>query len=147
MVIFLGSDYRGFHLKAKLKEWLKAQGHDVTDCGAVSYDLMDDYPDFAFPVAESVAKVKESFGIVLCGSGVGVAIAANKVRSVRCVMGMNKDVVIHGRMHDDCNVLSLSADHTTQEDAEELINAFLTTDFEPQDRFLRRLKKIAAKER
>lgn len=146
MRICIGSDHRGFHLKEKLKQWLLKEGHEVTDCGASEYNVADDYPDFAFPVADYVSQTNDSIGIVLCGSGVGVAIAANKVQGIRCVMAMNKDVVQHSRMHDNCNVIAFSADHTTEEDAKEMIQKFLQTSFQDEERFVRRIRKIERRE-
>lgn len=146
MKVFLGSDHRGFHLKEALKAWLIREGHDVRDVGAFSYNVADDFPDFAFAVADSVIQHSESRGIFVCGSGIGGMICANKVKGVYCCLGMNKDVVEHSRRHDDCNMLSLSSDHTSEEHAKGMIEAFFTTEFESQERFIRRLEKIAARE-
>ena len=147
MTVFLGSDHRGFHLKEALKAWLVREGHDVRDVGAFSYNVSDDFPDFAFAVADAVVQYTESRGIFICGSGVGGMIAANKVKGVYCCLGMNKDVVGHNRLHDDCNMLSLSSDHTSEEQAKQMIESFFTVVFEPQERFIRRLQKIQARER
>ncbi len=147
MHVFIGSDHRGFHLKESLKKWLLSQQYTVTDCGAFSYNVNDDYPDFAFAVADGVAQTRESRGIVICGSGIGVTIAANKVKGVFAAFGMNPDVVERARMHDDCNVLALSSDHCSESDAQAMITAFFQTPFEPQERFLRRIAKIRSRER
>ncbi len=146
MKVFIGADHRGFHLKESLRQWLTGLGHDVSDCGATSYNVADDYPDFTFAVADAVIQNPESRGIVICGSGIGVTIAANKVKGIRAAFGMNKDVVEHSRMHDDCHILALSADHTTEDDAKEMIEIFFTTAFDSQERFTRRLKKIQERE-
>jgi len=146
MKVFIGADHRGFHLKESLKRWLSSIGYDVRDVGAFSYNVADDFPDFAFAVADGVITHKEARGIFVCGSGVGGMIAANKVKGIYCCLGMNKDVVEHSRRHDDCNVLSLSADHTNAADAKAMIETFFETPFEPQERFLRRIRKIQARE-
>lgn len=148
MNIFLGADHRGFHLKEALKTWLETEGYTVVDCGGSSYNVADDYPDYALAAADRVAADKpgDAFGIVICGSGIGVVIAANKVKGIRCAYGMNLDVVEHSRMHDDCNVLGLAADLITEEEAKTMVKRFLTTPFESQERFTRRIQKITARE-
>lgn len=146
MKVFIGADHRGFHLKESLKKSLRGADHDVTDCGASSYNVADDYPDFTFAVADAVVQHEGSKGIVICGSGIGVTIAANKIKGIRAAFGMNKDVVEHSRMHDDCNILALSADHTTEDDAKKMTDVFFNTAFDSQERFTRRLKKIQVRE-
>lgn len=144
--IFLGADHRGFKLKEQLKTWLKAESYQVVDCGNTVYDPDDDFPDFAFAVAEQVADHttpdKTVKGIIICGSGVGVNIAANKVNGIRASTAVNLDEVKHARQHDDLNVLAISADYTSFQEAQEMIEIFLTTPFEAEERFLRRLRKI-----
>jgi ribose 5-phosphate isomerase B len=147
MKVFLGADHRGFHLKESLKIWLTSKWYDVRDCGAFSYNVSDDFPDFAFAVADGVMQHDGSRGIFVCGSGAGGTIAANKVKGIYCCLGMNKDVVEHSRRHDNSNMLSLSSDHTSEKDAKAMIEAFFDTQFEPQGRFLRRLQKIQSREK
>lgn len=147
MTIYVGADHRGYHLKEKLIEWLRSEGHDVHDCGNTQYDDQDDYPDFSFAVSESVASDPGSRGIVLCGSGGGVTIAANKVKGIRCTTAVHVADVKHNRMADDINVLALSADYTDMDEAKELVNAFLLVEFEAQERHVRRLNKITQRER
>jgi len=146
MKIYIGADHRGFHLKEQLKSWLSNDGYEVVDCGNTIFDPRDDYPDFSFAVADKVAAESGSRGIVVCGSGGGATVAANKVRGVRAVMGVNAEDVRHNRDHNDINVLSLAADFTDGEKAKELVAVFLTTLYTPEERFVRRLKKIAARE-
>lgn len=146
MKVYIGADHRGFHLKEQLKPWLIKEGHEVVDCGNTTYDKGDDFPDFTFSVSDRVAKEPESRGIIICGSGGGVTIVANKVAGIRCTMGVHVAEVKHNRIHNDINILSIGADHTTEFIAKKLITAFLTTSFDPQERFVRRLEKIKERE-
>lgn len=144
MKIFLGADHRGFTLKNSLFKSLMARGHEVVDCGPHSLDKNDDYPDYAVKVAENVARNPGSRGILLCGSGMGMDVAANKVRGIRATIGYGADAVTHARAHDDVNVLTLAADTLYPEEAEARAELFLMTPFSNDDRQLRRLRKIAA---
>ncbi len=144
--VFIGADHRGFKLKEQIKNWLETEDCQVVDCGNTVYDPEDDFPDFAFAVAEQVKahddRPTSARGIVICGSGVGVNIAANKVDGIRASTAVNTDEVRHARQHDDLNVLAISADYTSLAEVQEMIEIFLTTSFEPAERFLRRLRKI-----
>jgi ribose 5-phosphate isomerase B len=143
MIIYIGADHRGFQLKETLKAWLQEQGNQIMDCGNTVYDLDDDYPDYTFPVAAQVAADTSSKGIVICGSGVGVAIAANKVDGIRAASALNADEVRHGRKHDAINILALSADYTSVDQAKVLVETFLKTPFDAEEqRFIRRFQKI-----
>lgn len=143
MKIYLGADHRGFDLKEKLKEWLKDHGYAVEDLGAYKLDPQDDYPDFAFAVAEKVAGSSgESRGILICGSGAGMDIAANKIRGIRATVSWSVESAEHVRAHDDVNVISIAADWTPPETAREIVRAFLNTPFSGDVRHARRLKKI-----
>jgi len=146
MNVYIGADHRGYTLKAKLMAWLGPMGHAVTDCGNYATDQDDDYPDFAFAVAGNVAVDGESRGILICGSGVGMTICANKISGVRAVTGTGAEQVRLGRQEDNTNVLTLAADWTSEEKAKELVNVFLNTDFVPMERYVRRIKKIEEKE-
>jgi len=146
MQVFIGADHRGFSLKQHLLSWLPTQGYSVVDCGNAVYDHDDDFPDFAFAVADRVIADEGSLGIVICGSAGGVVIAANKVRGIRAVMGNTVDDVVHNRKHNDINVMALASDFTTEHEAEILVTSYLTTPYEPQERFIRRLQKIEARE-
>lgn len=146
MKIYIGADHRGFAIKEKLKEWLSSRGDTVTDCGNTVLDQNDDYPDFAFAVSDRVVTDPGSLGIVLCGSGGGVVFAANKVQGVRCVPANEVSDVIHNRNHNDANVLGIGTDHTTWGDIIAMTTAFLDTPFGNEERFVRRLNKIKARE-
>lgn len=147
MKLYIGADHRGFVLKEQLKTWLVSEGYDVTDCGALSLDPEDDFPDMSFAVADSVAKTLDSLGIVICGSAGGVTIAANKVKGIRAVAALAVADVIHNRKHDDANVLAIASDFAEVSDAKAWVHAFLTTPYTAEPRFQRRLDKIAARER
>jgi ribose 5-phosphate isomerase B len=146
MTIYIGGDHRGFSLKERLAAWLREQKHDVTDCGNHVHDPNDDFPDFSFLVADRVADDPGSRGIVICGSGGGVTIAANKVKGVRCVTAVHVADVKHNRYADDINVLALSADYTDFDEAKELLEAFLEVEFDASERHVRRLNKITARD-
>ncbi len=146
MNIYLGADHRGFALKEALKPWLSEQGHTVIDCGNQIYDKDDDFPDFAFPVADRVAAEPVARGVLICGSGVGICVAANKVKGVRCALTSKVEEVESARQHSDANVMALSADYIDQELAKQLVSIFLKTAFIQDERYQRRLDKIAARE-
>lgn len=146
MTIAIGADHRGFALKEQLRIWLTSDGHTLVDCGNTRYDKDDDFPDFAFAVADTVAARTAQVGIVLCGSAGGVVIAANKVKGIRCAWGVTKDDVLHNRSHNDTNVLALAADTTNEKTAQALITTFLETLFGEEDRCIRRLDKISSRE-
>jgi ribose 5-phosphate isomerase B len=142
--IFIGADHRGFALKQALYKHLIGHGHEVTDVGAHGLNTKDDYPDFALKVAQGVAQHAGSYGILLCGSGMGMDVVANKVRGVRATVGYSADSITHARSHDDINVLTLAADVLAPHDAEAFVELFLITPFGGDERNVRRLKKIAA---
>ncbi len=142
MKIYLGADHRGFELKEHLKLWLIEEEYEVVDCGNVKYDPEDDFTDFSFAVAEKVQQDPQSRGIVICGSGAGVNIAANKVKGIRASTGINADEVRYARKHDDLNVLAISAEYSDFEQAKKMIIIFLTTPFQPEEKYVRRLDKI-----
>ncbi len=142
MNIYIGADHRGFALKEQLKLWLTQQKHDVVDCGNTKLDPLDDFPDFSFAVAEKVSQNPKSLGILICGSGGGVTIAANKVPGVRCVTASRVEDVKHNRAHDDANVLAVAANFTTEEEAKKFITLFLDTKFSGEEKYKRRISKM-----
>lgn len=144
MVIYLGADHRGFRLKELLKSYVHNQGYEVFDLGANRYDEKDDYPDFAAIVARKVSVDPElSRGILVCGSGVGVDVAANKFKNVRCALALSTDQIYSARHDDDVNVLALAADYTSDEDAKKIAEIFLATKFGREEKYQRRLGKIS----
>jgi ribose 5-phosphate isomerase B len=146
MRVYLGADHGGYSLKKALLPWLETLGYTAVDCGNTKLDSTDDFPDFAFAVADRVAADPGSRGIVLCRSAGGVTIAANKVKGIRCVQGVNPTDVIHNCDHNNINMLSIAGDYTSEGEAKELIKIFLTTPWFGAERFVRRLGKMKARE-
>jgi len=144
MTIYLGADHKGFVLKEHLKQFLVDKKVVVQDCGSETLVEGDDYPDIAFEVGNRVSHDMEGLGILICGSGTGVAITANKVVGVRCVLGYTPEQVAASKHDDDCNVLAIGSDFVTTKEAEGLVDSFLATAYAKEERFERRLKKIAA---
>lgn len=144
-MIYLGADHRGFKLKETLKSFLKEEGYQFEDLGNTIYDPSDDYPDFAAKVAEKVSEnPKENRGILFCGSGVGMDIVANKFKSVRSALVWSADeaLVKQSRQHDDSNVLSLPANHLTEDQAKTIVKLWIETSFLEVERHIRRIQKI-----
>lgn len=143
MQVHVAADHRGFALKEVLKKFIGSLGHTVVDHGSESYDPHDDYPDTTFLAARAVSADPHARGIVLCGSGVGVCVAANKIARVRCVLGFSSEQVAHARESDDCTILALAADFIDQAQAEEMVRIFLETPFGNEAADVRRLAKIS----
>ncbi len=144
MRIAIGSDHAGFELKERLRERLAAQGHELRDFGPVSNEPTD-YADTAAPLAEAVVDGQHQLGIVICSNGVGVSIAANKVRGARAALCADPWSARRSREHTDCNILALGAYVTGHALAAEIVDAFLAAEFEG-GRHVRRLAKLAAVE-
>ncbi len=142
MTIYIGADHRGFALKEYIENYLTAEGRAVVDCGAATHDESDDYPDFAKAVAERVASEAGAKGILLCGSGNGVAITANKIRGIRAAVAMTEEQARAARSDEDANVIALAADHLMEDEARDIIEAFLSTPFLDAERHMRRIGKI-----
>ena len=146
MRVALGADHAGYELKSALLLWLKDQGYDMVDVGAFSLDPQDDYPDFSQAVAQAVASGQAQRGILVCGSGVGGVIAANKVPGARAGLCHDTYSAGQGVEHDDMNVLCLGARVIDEVLAMELIKSFLNAQFTGEERHRRRLEKILAME-
>ena len=142
--IALAADHGGFPLKADLSPWLQDQGYDLLDMGASTFDPSDDYPDFTEAVARAVASGQAQRGILICGSGVGASIAANKVPGVMAGLCHDTYSAHQGVEHDDMNVLCLGARVIGIELAKELVTAFLNARFSNEERHRRRLEKVMA---
>jgi ribose 5-phosphate isomerase B len=140
MKIALASDHAGFEYKQAIHAWLTARGHEVQDFGTFSDERVD-YPDFIRPAAEAVARGECERGIVLGGSGNGEAIAANKVRGVRCALCWSEDTARLSREHNDANVLSIGKRTISRDLALRLVEIWLTTPFEG-GRHIARIGKI-----
>ena len=141
MKIAIAADHAGFSLKEKLRQKLAQDGHEVVDFGTAS-DASCDYPDFAQPVARDVAQGRSDRGILVCSTGIGMAMAANKVDGVRAAPAQSDDEVKFTREHNDANVLTLGAKYMDDTRAMQLIDIFLTTEFDG-GRHARRVAKIA----
>ncbi len=143
MTIFIGADHRGFELKNKLVEYLQNKNIRVEDLGNYEHDPEDDYPDYAQKVAQAVLQNPENFlGIVICGSGIGVCMAANRFKGIYCGMGMNGEHVKHGRQNDHINVLSIASDMFDEKQSQDMIDTFISTQPIHTPKYLRRLQKL-----
>jgi ribose 5-phosphate isomerase B len=140
MKIVVGSDHRGFEAKQRLAESLRRQGHEVIDVGTQGRDSVD-YPDYAFQVAQAVGEGRAERGILICGTGIGMCIAANKVKNVRAAPCHDSITAEMSRRHNDANVLCLSADLLGEDLIDRMVRIWLTTDFEG-GRHARRVEKI-----
>ena len=129
MVIAIGCDHGGYQRKEEVKEHLQELGHEVVDCGTYSLDSCD-YPLFGRQVAELVSEGKANYGVVICTSGEGIMMAANKVKGVRCGLGYNDEVASLMRQHNNANVISFGAKFMNKEDVLRRVDIFLTTEFE-----------------
>jgi ribose 5-phosphate isomerase B len=145
-MIYLGSDHAGHELKLEVAAYLDERGLEYRDLGNVINDPDDDYPDYAFPVAEAVAKEDDAYGILACGSAQGVCIAANKVKGVRAAAVATPEEARKTREHNAANVLCLSGWKGSIEDVVPVIDAFIGTEFSDEERHARRLAKIRAYE-
>ncbi len=142
-MIYLGADHRGFKLKEEIKKFLAEKKYEFLDMGNVKYEPNDDYTDFAKLVAQKVSeKPEENKGVLICGSGVGVDIAANKFKGVRSALADDVQTAKQSREHDDTNVLSLPADEVNFELAKKIITVWLETPFSNGEKYKRRINKI-----
>ncbi len=143
MLIYIGADHRGFELKQYLVGFLKGEGYAVADLGNATYDEGDDYPSIAAAVAAKVSVDYEgSRGILICGSGVGVGVVANKFANVRAAFAGTPDQAYDGRNEDNANVLCLGANYTDAAAAQQIVTTWLSTPFSKEPRYVRRLKEI-----
>ena len=142
MKISIGSDHGGFALKEKVREHLESLGHEVLDCGCFSTESCD-YPDFGRAAAEAVARGTCERGIVICTTGIGISIAANKVRGVRCALCTDPLMAEMTRRHNDANMLAMGAGIVGYNLAERMVDVFLSTEFEG-GRHARRVDRRAA---
>ena len=146
VLIALSADHAGLPMKPRISEWLHALGHEVDDFGAYELDPNDDYPDFTTPVARAVRDSNADRGIIVCGSGVGASMTANKVHGVRAAICHDTYSARQSVEHDDVNVLCLGARIVGSELATELVSAFLSARFTGEERHRRRLEKLLAME-
>ncbi len=144
MNIFIGSDHNGFHLKERLEGILKAQGHNVLDTGDERMDPEDDYPIFAAKLTHAMlaSSDPDPRGILICGSGQGMCMAANRFKGIRAALLFDREAASAARNDDDSNVACLPARVLKEAKAEAIIATWLTTPFAGADRFKRRIKQI-----
>jgi len=143
-MIYLGADHRGFNLKEQIKDFLKSKDIAFEDSGNLNYEPGDDYPDFALGVAKKVSEnLKENKGILLCGTGIGVDIAANKIKGIRAGLCLSSWMAEVAKKDDDINILCLASDLTDMGTAMHIINAWLDTKFSNGEKYIRRIDKIS----
>ena len=140
MKIAIGCDHGGFELKENLTKKLKDLGYEIFDFGTYSLDSVD-YPDFAVEVSKNVAAKLSDFGVLICTTGEGICMAANKVKGIRCGIGYNDEVSEMIRRHNDANIIAFGAKYTTLDEAVKRVQIFTKTAFEG-GRHLRRVDKI-----
>jgi ribose 5-phosphate isomerase B len=140
--IVIASDHGGFELKQKLYSWLSENGYNIKDLGNRNFDPKDDYPDFAASVAEEISSGKADRGIILCGSGVGACITANKFKNVRASVCHDTYSAHQGVEHDSMNVICIGARVIGENLAKEIVEAFIKAEFQKEERFIRRLEKL-----
>ncbi len=140
MDIAVGSDHAGYRLKEAVKEYLQSQGHRITDYGTSSEESVD-YADFALPVARGVAAGRHQRGVLVCGTGQGMTMAANRIRGIRAALCLDAETAQMSRRHNDANVLVLSGWKVSPEEAGRILSTWLSTEFEG-GRHLRRIRKL-----
>lgn len=141
MKIAIGSDHRGFPLKEELKKYFESKKIEFADFGTNSTDSVD-YPDFAGKVGDAVTDGGFRFGVLICGSGIGVSMAANKHKGIRAVNATNNNMAEMARKHNDANVICFGSDFIDAQHAERFFEIFVSTEFEGGERHERRIKKM-----
>ena len=139
--IYIAADHAGFARKEALKDYLAKQGYAIKDFGAEKLDQQDDYPDYAYPLAQAVVK-DGRLGILLCGNAEGVCIVANKVDGVRAALGYSLEAARTSRQDDDANVLCLPGRELSDKRIYEIVDVWLATEFSGEERHQRRLEKV-----
>ena len=139
MNIGIANDHRGLEIKQKLTNFLKTKGYNIIDYGTATNDSTD-YPIYAFKVGEAIKDNKIDFGILICGTGIGMSIACNKVKNVRCARVCSNEDAYYTRLHNNANVIALSEN---VENVEEIITTFLETKFSNEEKHIRRIEMIS----
>lgn len=143
-MLYLGSDHGGYKLKEDLKKYLKTRKISFIDLGPKKLNPNDDYPEYAAKVAKAVQKdLKKNLGVLVCRSGQGVSIVANKFKGIRAGIAWNEHAARHGRRDDNINILCLPSDFISAEMAEDIVKVWLNTDFIFEEKYVRRLKEIS----
>lgn len=142
MPIYIGSDHAGFDAKNELKPFLEENKFEITDLGCFTSEPYD-YPDIAREVSEKVLEVEGSLGILICGTGIGMSMAANKLTGIRAAVATSEEMAEASRKHNDANVLAMGSRTTNAEDMKKIALKFLRTGFEKdKERHVRRVEKI-----
>lgn len=147
MKVAIASDHAGFEAKENIKQQLAQMGVEYEDLGTNAGDVSVDYPDFAERVGHAVVNGEVERGILICGSGIGVSIAANKIHGVRAALAWNKETAELARHHNDANIIAIGGRTTPPENITEIVQAFLTNSFDSGGRHERRIEKIAELEK
>lgn len=145
MKIYIAADHKGVELKKQVIDYLEKNNINVIDIGLENYEL-DDYPDFAFKVCEKVIENKDNLGILICGNGIGMSIAANKVKGIRAARAVTVDDAFKAKNHNGANVIALSSE-VDLATTKEIIDMFLVSKSATDDRFKRRISKIESYEK
>ncbi len=140
MKIAIASDHAGFNYKEEISKYIKSKGHQVLDFGTYSEDSVD-YPDFAFPAAEAVASLVADYGVLICGTGIGMSIVSNKVTGIRAALCTSTYMADMARKHNNANIICFGARTTTIEEIKKMLDVFLSEDF-LGDRHMIRVEKI-----
>jgi len=141
-MLYIAADHGGYPLKEELKRFLREEGYEVVDLGAEELDLADDYPDFAFKLVEQVVQDEDAGGILICATGQGMCMAANKTAGIRAVLVHNDFTALDAAGHLNANVICLGGKVTSPEEAKKLVKIWLDTEFLEDERHIRRLRKI-----
>ena len=141
-MLYIAADHAGYPLKEELKFFLTEEGYEIVDLGAEQLDLVDDYPDFAKKLSLAVADSRDSGGILICGTGQGVCLVANKIKGVRAVLVYDEFTARTAAEHLNANIICLGGRATDFETAKKLVKIWLDTEFDENERHLRRLEKI-----
>ena len=139
MKLYIGSDHKGYPLEKEIVRILKSEGYEVIE-STISHNEQDDYPDFALDVATHVLNDKDSLGIILCGNGIGVSIASNKVKGIYCARVTNVEDAHHAKAHNGCNMIAFGGIDTKL--AIDIIKTFINTNPPTEERHLRRIEKL-----
>jgi ribose 5-phosphate isomerase B len=142
-IVYLGSDHAGFEVKEKLREFLDKKKVAYVDMGPFFYNKKDDYPDFAFKVAEKVVTKENARGILICGAGAGMTIAANKVRGIRAVAAYDAYSAKMSRVDNNTNILGLRGRNFPFDKMKKIVSIWFETDFSKAERHVRRIRKIS----
>ena len=140
-MIYLGADHAGFYLKEELKKYLEELGYEYEDMGAKDLEPKDDFPDYALSVAKKVTNT-DNLGILICATGIGMCMAANKIKGIRAVNAWDEFTALSSREHNNANILCLAGKVLDSETAKKIVRIYLETEFTNEERHIRRLNKI-----